>query len=105
MDKPEPQVECLARHKHNFDPLKVSRWVSDKEIDRMRRAMEDRRRVGRGGGRNFKKGDSVRVTDGPFRDLTALVEEIGMGSVKISVELFGRATPASIRPDQIERAA
>ena len=36
MDKPEPQVGCLARHKHNFDPLKVSRWVSDKEIQRMR---------------------------------------------------------------------
>ena len=36
MDKPEPQVECLARHKHNCDPLEVSRWVSDKEIQRMR---------------------------------------------------------------------
>ena len=36
MDKPEPQAECLSKPKHNFDPLKVSRWVSDKEIQRMR---------------------------------------------------------------------
>ena len=76
--------------------------VSDADVDRVRRMAEIERHDDRKG---LKAGDSVRVTDGPFRDLTALVEEIGMGSVRISVELFGRSTPATIRPDQIERAA
>lgn len=76
--------------------------VSDADVDRVRRMAETERRDDR---RALSVGDRVRVTDGPFRDLPALVEAIGMGSVRISVELFGRSTPATIRPDQIERAA
>ena len=41
MDRPQQLTDWLAqqksKHNRKFDPLKVSRWVSDKEIDRMRR--------------------------------------------------------------------
>lgn len=76
--------------------------VSDADVDRVRRMAEGVRHDDR---KSIAVKDRVRVMYGPFRDLTALVEEIGMGSVRISVELFGRSTPATIRPDQIERAA
>lgn len=76
--------------------------LSDLEMDHVRRLAETERKDDRKG---LKAGDTVRMTDGPLRDLTALVQEIGLGSVRVDVELFGRPTPVTIRPDQIERVA
>jgi len=46
----------------------------------------------------FKKGDSVRVTSGPFIDFIGKIEEVNMdkGKAVVSLSLFGRETPVEL---------
>ena len=52
----------------------------------------------------FRKGQSVRVTDGPFTDFVGTVDEIsvGKGKVKVLLSLFGRETPVELDFLQVE---
>jgi len=53
----------------------------------------------------FKKGQSVRVTDGPFIDFVGVVDDISMakGKVKVLLSLFGRETPVELDFLQVEK--
>jgi len=53
----------------------------------------------------FRKGESVRVVDGPFTDFVGLVDEINMGKgkVKVLLTLFGRETSVELDFLQVER--
>jgi len=53
----------------------------------------------------FRKGESVRVVDGPFVDFIGVVDEINpeKGRVKVLVSFFGRETPVEIDFLQLER--
>jgi transcriptional antiterminator NusG len=53
----------------------------------------------------FRKGQSVRVTDGPFIDFVGVVDEINMekGKVKVLLSLFGQETPVELDFLQIDQ--
>ena len=53
----------------------------------------------------FRKGQSIRVTDGPFIDFVGVVDEINMGKgkVKVLLTLFGQETPVELDLLQVEK--
>ena len=74
-------------------PAEVVRIIGQTQVE------EPQIRVG------FEIGDSVRLTDGPFVDMVAEVEEINIdkGKVRVRISMFGRETPLELDFDQVEK--
>ena len=53
----------------------------------------------------FHRGESVKITDGPFLDFVGVVDEINTekGKVKIFLTLFGQETPVELDFLQVEK--
>jgi len=76
--------------------------LEEGEVNQILKQMEaeaPRVRVG------FRKGQSVRVTSGPFIDFVGVVDEISVdkGKVKVLLSLFGRETPVELDFLQVEK--
>jgi transcriptional antiterminator NusG len=78
--------------------------ISAKEVDEIMRQMKDgiekpRPKV------LYEVGELVRIKDGPFTDFNGNVEEVNYekSRVRVSVTIFGRATPVELEFGQVEK--
>ena len=84
----------------NGDPTPISELEIQKIINKTKEASENPRNAIK-----FEIGNQVRVSDGPFASFSGTIEEIDeeKQKVKVSVMIFGRATPVNLEFSQIER--
>ncbi len=78
--------------------------ISEKEVEKIMAQMQEgvekpRPKV------LFEVGEMVRVKDGPFTDFNGNVEEVNYekSRVRVSVTIFGRATPVELEFGQVEK--
>ena len=79
--------------------------ISDKEVADILQQMHDgaekpRPKV------LFENGEMVRVKEGPFTDFNGLVEDVNYekSKLRVSVTIFGRATPVELDFSQVEKS-
>jgi transcriptional antiterminator NusG len=79
--------------------------ISEKEVEKIMHQMQEgvekpRPKV------LFESGEMVRVKDGPFTDFNGTVEEVNYekSRLRVSVTIFGRATPVELEFAQVEKA-
>ena len=81
-------------------PAPISEAEVDKIVNQMREGVEKPKpKV------EWTVGELVRVKDGPFTDFNGAVEEVNYekSKVRVSVTIFGRATPVELDFAQVER--
>ena len=78
--------------------------VPEEEVNRITKQIEDgtlkpKPKV------EFEKGESVKVTSGPFSTFTGIVDEVNgdKGKLKVLVSIFGRSTPIELDFSQVEK--
>lgn len=78
--------------------------ISEREVEKILSQMEEgvekpRPKV------LFEIGETVRVNEGPFADFNGNVEEVNYekSKVRVSVTIFGRATPVELDFSQVEK--
>jgi len=98
---------------HKIQSLpKVSRFIGEQKtptplsqsdieviLEKMEQKLPPRPKI------DFKKGEMVRIIEGPFANFTGMVEEYDLdhGKLKLNVSIFGRNTPVEILYSQVEK--
>ena len=54
----------------------------------------------------FERGDTIRITDGPFSNFNGLIDEVDAdhSKLRVMVTIFGRQTPVELNFLQVEKA-
>ncbi|MBR4106112.1 MAG: transcription termination/antitermination protein NusG [Alphaproteobacteria bacterium] len=81
-------------------PYPVTQAEVDRIMTQMQEGVKSPREVV-----NFEIGEQVRVCDGPFASFVGLIEDVDVekARVKVSVSIFGRATPVELEYAQVEK--
>ncbi|QLB20827.1 transcription termination/antitermination protein NusG [Vespertiliibacter pulmonis] len=81
-------------------PAPISQKEADRILNRVQETADKPRHR-----KEFQPGEEVRVTEGPFADFNGTVEEVDYekGRLKVSVSIFGRATPVELEFNQVEK--
>lgn len=76
--------------------------MTDDEIQNIMRRIDESREKPRV---PWQRGDSVRVTEGPFTDFPGKVEEVfpDRSKLKVLLTIFGRDTPVDLEFNQVEK--
>ena len=79
--------------------------ISKKEVDNILNRLQENHDAPRPR-TLFEAGEVVRVSEGPFADFTGTVEEVDYDKsrMKVSVSIFGRATPVELEFSQVEKS-
>lgn len=78
--------------------------IGEKEVERLMGQIEEGVRSPRSSV-VFEVGEEVRVNEGPFATFTGIVEDVDLEKerVKVSVSIFGRATPVELEFAQVDK--
>ena len=81
-------------------PVPISQVEVEKIVSQMQEGSEKPRHKG-----EFEVGEMVRVKEGPFADFNGSIEEVNYekNKLRVSVTIFGRATPVELEFSQIEK--
>ncbi|MDH2924727.1 transcription antitermination protein nusG [Nicoletella semolina] len=81
-------------------PAPITQREADRILNRLQETVDKPRHR-----KEFHPGEEVRVSDGPFADFIGVVEDVDYdkGRLKVSVSIFGRATPVELDFNQVEK--
>lgn len=79
--------------------------VSQKEVDRILGTMDEQEQAPAKPAILYDVGETVKVIDGPFASFSGVVEDIDEENarLKVSVSIFGRATPVELEYSQVDK--
>lgn len=99
--KSTPHVTSFVGADHGRKPLPISESEAQNILRQMEEGVDKPRSLV-----SYEIGEEIRVTDGPFNSFQGVVEEVDEDKerLKVSVSIFGRATPIELDFTQVEKS-